>query len=94
MYGGFIRLAVLLCAGTTGLPKAAVISHVRAYLMSGGLFILNGLKPEDRVYTTMPLYHSAAGTVGAGFCVLQGATMILRDKYDIVKHIAAQEALY
>jgi acyl-CoA synthetase (AMP-forming)/AMP-acid ligase II len=73
--------SLVYTSGTTGMPKAAVISHVRAYLMSSGLFNMFALRPEDSIYTVLPLYHSAGGTVGVGCCLFQGCTIILRDRY-------------
>jgi acyl-CoA synthetase (AMP-forming)/AMP-acid ligase II len=68
-------------SGTTGLPKAAVITNLRffmaGYLMSG----VTGLSGSDRVYTVLPLYHSAGGMIGIGSMVCRGATVIVSPKF-------------
>jgi acyl-CoA synthetase (AMP-forming)/AMP-acid ligase II len=70
-----------LFPGTTGLPKAAVISHYRMVLAAMGMYNLFRLREDDVVYTVLPLYHSAGGMIGAGLCTIMGLTMVLRDKY-------------
>lgn len=40
-----------------------------------------GVSPQDRLYVTMPMYHSAAGILGIGQCLLGGATGVIRKKF-------------
>ncbi|XP_027529622.1 very long-chain acyl-CoA synthetase-like, partial [Neopelma chrysocephalum] len=40
-----------------------------------------GLRRDDVVYTTLPLYHSAGLLVGLGGCLELGATCVLRSKF-------------
>ncbi|PKU29994.1 very long-chain acyl- synthetase- hypothetical protein [Limosa lapponica baueri] len=54
-------------SGTTGLPKAAVITEMKL-MMVANLGRLCGLRPDDVIYTTLPLYHSAGLLVGVGGC--------------------------
>jgi acyl-CoA synthetase (AMP-forming)/AMP-acid ligase II len=37
--------------------------------------------PDDRIYVTMPLYHTAAGILGIGQTITQGATCVIRKKF-------------
>ncbi|XP_037689939.1 very long-chain acyl-CoA synthetase isoform X1 [Choloepus didactylus] len=67
-------------SGTTGLPKAAVINHQRIWYGTG-LAITSGIKENDVIYTTLPLYHSAALLIGVHGCILTGATLALRTKF-------------
>lgn len=68
-------------SGTTGLPKAAVITNLRffmgGHLMSG----VTTINSNDRIYTVLPLYHSAGGLIGMGSMVSRGATLILSPKF-------------
>jgi len=42
------------------------------------LFDINSTyRKQDRVYTSLPLYHSAGGIVGVGMMLLGGATLVL-----------------
>ncbi|XP_074387845.1 long-chain fatty acid transport protein 5 isoform X1 [Zonotrichia albicollis] len=67
-------------SGTTGLPKAAVITELKM-MMVASLARICGLRPDDVVYTTLPLYHSAGLLVGLGGCLDVGATCVLRSKF-------------
>lgn len=68
-------------SGTTGLPKAARINHTR--LFSAGLMYaqLYGVAANDRIYCTLPLYHSAGGNIGVGLSWYCGAPLVLRSKF-------------
>ncbi|KAH0503339.1 Very long-chain acyl-CoA synthetase [Microtus ochrogaster] len=67
-------------SGTTGLPKAATINHQRLWYGTG-LALASGIKAHDIIYTTMPLYHSAALMIGLHGCIVAGATIALRSKF-------------
>ncbi|XP_049648790.1 long-chain fatty acid transport protein 5 [Accipiter gentilis] len=67
-------------SGTTGLPKAAVITEMKL-MMVANLGQLCGLRSDDVVYTTLPLYHSAGLLIGVGGCFEVGATCVLRTKF-------------
>ncbi|NXH88898.1 S27A2 synthetase, partial [Edolisoma coerulescens] len=58
-------------SGTTGLPKAAVITELKL-MMVASLGRICGLRPDDVIYTTLPLYHSAGLLVGVGGCLEVG----------------------
>lgn len=68
-------------SGTTGLPKAAKITHVRARGLMTLFVPAVGIKPEDRILQTLPLYHATGGMCGVGCALSTGATLILRRKF-------------
>ena len=80
-------------SGTTGLPKAANINH---YRVQGIMFGFNGamkMRPEDRVYVCLPMYHTSGGVLGPGAALTAGASVVLRERFsasmfwdDIVKN--------
>ncbi len=72
----------IFTSGTTGLPKAAVMSN-RRYLMTAGLSATAGLRctSNDRIYICLPLYHGTALMVGAGAAFMSGASMFLRRRF-------------
>lgn len=70
----------IFTSGTTGLPKAAVISQLQALRGAAGIWAFGG-NPDDIVYVTLPLYHSAASLIGIGGCVYLGSTCVLRKKF-------------
>ncbi|TWW66877.1 Long-chain fatty acid transport protein 6 [Takifugu flavidus] len=55
----------IFTSGTTGLPKAAVISQLQSLKAAAGFWAFGGTE-EDVVYIPLPLYHSAASLVGIG----------------------------
>ncbi len=68
-------------SGTTGLPKAARISHTRARRSFRIAITTCDLTPEDRIYNVLPLYHVTGGFLGLGGALLSGASTILRKKF-------------
>lgn len=55
---------LIYTSGTTGLPKAAIMSWGKARIGSRFAQGWINLKPTDVLYTSMPLYHSAASVLG------------------------------
>lgn len=72
----------IFTSGTTGLPKAAIMSHQRLYA-SASLSHIAGLKcsNEDRIYLALPLYHGTGLVIGAGSAFSSGASMFLRRRF-------------
>ncbi|KAF7701291.1 long-chain fatty acid transport protein 6 [Silurus meridionalis] len=70
----------IFTSGTTGLPKAARVSHIKA-VMSMAFFRLCGVNKNDTIYLTLPLYHMAASLLGIGGCIDLGATCVLKKKF-------------
>lgn len=68
-------------SGTTGLPKAARISNARAQLYMKAFAGVTGMKPEDRVYIVLPLYHSTGGLCGLGAALLNGSSVYLKRRF-------------
>ncbi|XP_041501397.1 long-chain fatty acid transport protein 6 [Microtus oregoni] len=70
----------IFTSGTTGLPKAAVISQLQVLKGSFGLWAF-GCTADDIIYITLPLYHSSGALLGIGGCVELGATCVLKKKF-------------
>uniref|UniRef100_U3K309 long-chain-fatty-acid--CoA ligase n=2 Tax=Ficedula albicollis TaxID=59894 RepID=U3K309_FICAL len=77
---GDSKAMYIYTSGTTGLPKAAVITELKL-MMVASLARICGVRQDDVVYTTLPLYHSAGLLVGVGGCLDVGATCVLRSKF-------------
>jgi fatty-acyl-CoA synthase len=71
----------IFTSGTTGLPKAARITHMRAQLYMRGFAGATDARPEDRVYVTLPLYHATGGLCGVGAALLNGGSVALKRKF-------------
>ncbi|XP_047425830.1 long-chain fatty acid transport protein 6 [Mugil cephalus] len=70
----------IFTSGTTGLPKAAVITHLQSLKAAAGFWAFGGTE-DDVIYTPLPLYHSAASLIGIGGTIHLGATCILKKKF-------------
>ncbi len=72
----------LFTSGTTGFPKAAIVSNRRALFTSFGL-AKGGYRatPEDRFYVPLPLYHGTGLLAGALAALVMGSTVILRRRF-------------
>lgn len=74
-------LYLIFTSGTTGLPKAAKMSHMRflnAGEMMGGLMEFG---PDDVFYCVLPLYHGAGGMVVPSASLAFGVPFVLRRKF-------------
>jgi fatty-acyl-CoA synthase len=68
----------IFTSGTTGFPKASVMTHLRwlkALAAFGGLGLR--LKGSDTLYSCLPLYHNNALTVAVASVINSGATLAL-----------------
>ncbi|MCZ0944935.1 MAG: long-chain-acyl-CoA synthetase [Gammaproteobacteria bacterium] len=79
----------LFTSGTTGLPKAAVMSN-RRYLASAAMSHKAGLKctEKDRLYICLPLYHGTGLLVGCGAAFGSGASLFIRRKFSASNFLA------
>jgi fatty-acyl-CoA synthase len=71
----------IFTSGTTGLPKAAVISHARWLLTGEVMQVTLDAVPEDCFYTFLPLYHGAASLSSGATAIYAGASLALRRKF-------------
>ncbi|XP_074386352.1 long-chain fatty acid transport protein 1 isoform X3 [Zonotrichia albicollis] len=75
------RLFYIYTSGTTGLPKAAIVVHSRYFRIAAFGYFAFRMRPDDVIYTCLPLYHSAGNIIGVGQCLLHGLTVVIRRKF-------------
>ena len=76
----------IFTSGTTGFPKASVMTHLRwlkALAAFGGLGLR--LKSSDTLYCCLPLYHNNALTVALSSVITSGATLALGKSFSATK---------
>ena len=77
------RALLIFTSGTTGLPKAASVSHRRILNWGGWFAGLTGASPDDRLYDCLPLFHSVGGIVAPCSMLSAGASVVISDKFSV-----------
>jgi len=77
------RAFYIFTSGTTGLPKAANITHLRMLFMMYGFAGALDARASDRMYNVLPLYHSAGGICAVGVALTAGGSLVLRRKFSV-----------
>lgn len=71
----------IFTSGTTGLPKASIMSHYRWLQIAAGTRTAVRLEQDDVLYCCLPLYHNNALTVSLGAALAAGASFALDEKF-------------
>jgi fatty-acyl-CoA synthase len=75
------RALYIYTSGTTGLPKAANVTHARVMMWSHWFAGMMDTRPDDRMYDCLPLYHSVGGVVATGAVLVNGGSVVIREKF-------------
>ena len=78
---GETPLFYVFTSGTTGLPKAAIISHMRWLGVGDGWSNLLSMTDEDVFYCILPLFHGAAGMSLVSNALSSNASIVLKRKF-------------
>jgi fatty-acyl-CoA synthase len=77
------RALYVYTSGTTGLPKAAKISHYRLMMWTHWFAGMMETQAGDRMYNCLPMYHSIGGAVAAGAVLVNGGSVVVREKFSV-----------
>lgn len=72
---------LIYTSGTTGLPKAARVSHHRVMSWSCWFAGMLDVRPDDRLYDCLPMYHSVGGVVATGALLVAGGSVVVARKF-------------
>lgn len=72
---------ILTTSGTTGAPKAAMLSHRMAVLTGEGFAHWLRLRSDERLFTCLPLSHINARFYSALGAIAAGASLALEDRF-------------
>jgi fatty-acyl-CoA synthase len=75
------RALRIFTSGTTGLPKAAEVSHRKIIAWTHWFSGLAGLTGEDRLYDCLPMHHSVGGVVAIGAPLVAGGAAAIAPKF-------------
>ena len=75
------RALRIFTSGTTGLSKAAEISHRKLILWTHWFAGLAGMTAEDRLYNCLPMHHSVGGVVAVGAPLVLGGSVVIAERF-------------
>ena len=74
----------IFTSGTTGLPKAAVVSNKRIFPLSNmGATMLLRINENDRMYNCLPLYHGTGLMAGLSAAFQVGASSVIKRRLSV-----------
>ncbi|TQJ30925.1 long-chain-fatty-acid--CoA ligase [Microbacterium sp. SLBN-146] len=80
-----------LTSGTTGTPKAAILSHrnLRSNAAQGRAWVPGLREGEETFYAVLPMFHAYGLTLCLTFAISIGARVVLFPKFDVELVVAA-----
>jgi fatty-acyl-CoA synthase len=88
----------IFTSGTTGLPKAARMTHMRVQLYMRGFAGATDSRADDVIFCALPLYHSTGGLCAFGAAILNGGAFVISPRFSASRFweelIAAQATMF
>jgi len=75
------RALLIFTSGTTGLPKAAPVSHYRVVAWSHWFAGLADMRADDRLYDCLPLATASAASPRSAAALVNGGSVVIAEKF-------------
>ncbi len=75
------RALCIFTSGTTGLPKAANVSHHRIMAWGHWFAGMMDARPADRLYNCLPLYHATGGVAATAAMLSSGGSVFIKERF-------------
>jgi acyl-CoA synthetase (AMP-forming)/AMP-acid ligase II len=79
---------IIFTSGTTGRPKGAMVTHEQSVRVFECWADMVGLRADDRMLVVSPFFHTFGYKAGMLACLLQGATLLPVQVFDIGETLA------
>ncbi|KAI8806388.1 hypothetical protein BJ742DRAFT_816696 [Cladochytrium replicatum] len=77
--------ALVYTSGTSGLPKAATVTHGRVMLGGRVFGDTFEIRPVDRIYCALPLFHSSGAVCGFASALARQCAIIIAPKFSATR---------
>ena len=75
------RALRIFTSGTTGLPKAAEVSHRKLIAWTHWFAGLADMTSDDRLFNCLPMHHSVGGVVAIGAPLVNGGSVVIAERF-------------
>jgi long-chain acyl-CoA synthetase len=72
---------LMYTSGTTGLPKGVLLTHANMLHAGGAVAAHQRLGPQDRVLTSLPLYHINGQCIACASTLASGGSLVLPHRF-------------
>lgn len=75
------RALCIFTSGTTGVSKAANLSHARVLQWSYWFAGMMDVERQDRMYNCLPMYHGIGGVLVPGAMIAGGGSVVVQERF-------------
>src|SRR5690348_4486098 len=75
------RALCIFTSGTTGVSKAANLSHARVLQWSYWFAGMMDIERQDRMYNCLPMYHGIGGVLVPGAMIAGGGSVVVQERF-------------